>query len=183
LDPHQAGQFIERRAGTTVYNGWMKLFSHDILNDLTAKAAASPRRRAHLNIHTTPSDPVQRFFVVAKQDSYFRPHRHNTKSELAVVLRGYVDVLTFDEAGGVTSRFRVGSDTENFAYETPQNTWHTLMAGTDGATFLEIKEGPYDPATAVEFASWAPAEGDDSAATFQQWLRSAQPGTAAPRNK
>ena len=161
----------------------MKLFSHEILNDLTAKATASPRQRAHLNIHATPIDPVQRFFVVSRPDSYFRPHRHTTKSELAVVLRGYVDVLTFDAEGGVTSRFRVGSDTENFAYETPQNLWHTLIAGTDGATFLEIKEGPYDPATAVEFASWAPAEGDGSVPTFQQWLRSAQPGTAAFKNK
>jgi cupin fold WbuC family metalloprotein len=161
----------------------MKLFSHEILNDLTATATASPRQRAHLNIHATPTDPVQRFFVVSRPDSYFRPHRHTTKSELAVVLRGYVDVLTFDEAGGVASRFRVGSDTENFAYETPPNTWHTLMAGSDGATFLEIKEGPYDPATAVEFASWAPAEGHESVPTFQQWLRSAQPGTLAFKNK
>ena len=161
----------------------MKLFSHETLNDLTAKATASPRQRAHLNIHATPIDPVQRFFVVSRPDSYFRPHRHTTKSELAVVLRGYVDVLTFDAEGGVTSRFRVGSDMENFAYETPQNLWHTLIAGTDGATFLEIKEGPYDPATAVEFASWAPAEGDGSVPTFQQWLRSAQPGTTAFRNK
>ncbi len=161
----------------------MKLFSHDILNELTAKATASPRQRAHLNIHATPADPVQRFFVVSRPDSYFRPHRHTTKSELAVLLRGSVDVLTFDDAGCVTSRFRVGSDTENFAYETPQNTWHTLLAGTKGATFLEIKEGPYDPASAVEFASWAPAEGDQSVATFQKWLRHAQPGTAAYANK
>ena len=82
----------------------MKLFSQDILNDLTAQAAASPRQRAHLNIHTTPADPVQRFFVATQKDTYFRPHRHTTKSELAVVLRGYVEVLTFDAAGGVTGR-------------------------------------------------------------------------------
>lgn len=157
----------------------MKLFSQDLLNDLTTRAAASPRGRAHLNIHATPTDPVQRFFIATQRDTYFRPHRHSTKSELAVVLRGYFDVLTFDAAGAVTGRYRVGANSANIAFETPVNIWHTLLAGSDGAAFLEIKQGPYDPATATQFASWAPAEGHESVPRFQQWLRAAQPGSAA----
>jgi len=31
-----------------------------------------------------------------------------------------------------------------------------VVPGAGGAAFLEVKEGPYDPATAVEFAAWAP---------------------------
>jgi len=157
----------------------MKLFSQDLLNDLTVRAAASPRGRAHLNIHATPADPVQRFFIATQKNTYFRPHRHSTKSELAVVLRGFFDVLTFDASGGVTGRYRVGADSPNIGFETPRGIWHTLLAGADGAAFLEIKEGPYDPALASEFAPWAPAEGDDSVPRFQQWLRNAQPGSAA----
>ena len=157
----------------------MKLFSQDILNELSAKAASSPRLRANHNIHAAGSDPVQRFFIATQRDTYFRPHRHLTKSEFALVLRGYFDVLTFDENGGVTGRYRVGSDTPNIGFETPRGTWHTLLAGTDGAAFLEIKEGPYDPATAAEFAPWAPPEGHESVPAFQQWLWRAQPGSAA----
>ena len=157
----------------------MKLFAHGLLDELTAKATTSPRRRAHHNIHATGNDLVQRFFVAAHRDSYFRPHRHLTKSELAVILRGHVDVLTFDESGAVTDRFRVGTDTPNIAYETPRATWHTLLAATDGAAFLEIKEGPYDPVTASEFPAWAPPEGHESVPAFQQWLRQAQPGSPA----
>jgi len=33
------------------------------------------------------------------------------------------------------------------------------LAVTDGATFLEIKEGPYDPATASQFAPWRHRKG------------------------
>jgi cupin fold WbuC family metalloprotein len=157
----------------------MKLFSHALLDELTAKAGASPRLRANYNIHASPADPVQRFFIVAQRDSYFRPHRHLTKSELALAIRGRFDILTFDADGGVTGRYRVGSDTPNIGFETPRATWHTVLAATDGAAFLEIKEGPYDPATAAEFASWAPPEGHESVPAFQQWLREAQPGTAA----
>jgi cupin fold WbuC family metalloprotein len=157
----------------------MKLFSQAILDELSARAASSPRLRANHNIHASGADPVQRFFIATQKDTYFRPHRHLTKSELALVLRGQFDVLTFDENGSVTGRYAVGSDTANIGFETPRGTWHTLLACTDGATFLEIKEGPYDPATAAEFAPWAPAEGDESVARFQQWLRQAQPGSTA----
>ena len=157
----------------------MKLFSQTLLDELTAKASASPRGRANHNIHASAADPVQRFFIVAQRDTYFRPHRHLAKSELALVIRGHFDVLTFDAGGGVTGRYRVGSDTADIGFETPQGTWHTLLAVTDGAAFLEIKQGPYDPASAAEFASWAPPEGHESVPTFQRWLREAQPGGAS----
>lgn len=160
----------------------MKLFPHDLLDELKQRATASPRARAHHNIHESPADRVQRFFVVANPNSYFRPHRHLTRSELAMVLRGQVNVLVFDEHGTVLQRCSVGDDTANMAYETPQATWHTLTANTDGTTFLEVKEGPYDPATASEFASWAPAEGDAAASKFLEWLKRAQPGDKPPRS-
>jgi cupin fold WbuC family metalloprotein len=154
----------------------MKLFAHALLDELTTKATASPRARAHHNIHEAATDPVQRFFVVSNRHSYFRPHRHLAKSELAMVLRGRFDILTFDERGTVTARYTVGEGTPSMAYETPRATWHTLVSAVDGSAFLEVKEGPYDPATASEFATWAPAEGDPAAARFLEWLRTAQPG-------
>ena len=158
----------------------MKLLSRTLLDELAAKAAASPRARAHYNIHATPADPVQRFLVVAQGDSYFRPHRHATRSELALIVRGRLDVLTFDERGRVTARYAVGEGTDALAYETPQGTWHTIVPGADGGAFLEVKQGPYDPASSAEFAAWAPAEGHASVPKFLAWLRSAQPGDTPP---
>jgi cupin fold WbuC family metalloprotein len=158
----------------------MKVFDARLLDEMAAKAAASPRRRAHFNVHAAATDPVQRFFVVADRPSYFRPHRHLSKSELALVIRGRFDLITFDESGVVTARHVIGGDAPGFGYETPRATWHTLIAQEDGGAFLEVKEGPYDPATAVEFASWAPPEGDASVPDFMQWLRTALPGATAP---
>ena len=160
----------------------LKLVSRALLDELAAKAAASPRARAHHNIHATAADPVQRFLVVAQGDSYFRPHRHASRSELALLLRGGVDVVLFDERGRVLARHAVGEDTESLAYETAHGVWHTLVPWSTGCAFLEIKEGPYDPATAVQFAEWAPAEGDDAVPGFRSWLRGAQPGDLPPRD-
>jgi cupin fold WbuC family metalloprotein len=158
----------------------MKILPRALLDELAATAASSARARAHHTIHATAADAVQRFIVVALRDSYFRPHRHGTRSELAVVLRGQFDVLTFDPDGRVHARYGVGDGTPSMAYETPQGTWHTLVPGPAGGAFLEVKEGPYDPATAAEFAAWAPAEGTASASSFLQWLRDAQPGNTPP---
>jgi cupin fold WbuC family metalloprotein len=158
----------------------MKLFSHALLDELATRAAASPRARAHHNVHEAPTDLVQRFFVVTNRNTYVRPHRHLTKSELAMVLRGRFDILTFDEQGTVTGRYSAGENTPSMAYETARATWHTLVADSDGSAFFEVKEGPYDPATAAEFASWAPAEGAPEVAQFLDWLRKAQPGDRAP---
>ena len=158
----------------------LKLVPHALLDELAARAAASPRARAHHNIHATPEDPVQRFLVVAQGDSYFRPHRHTSRSELALLVRGGVDVLLFDERGRVLARHAVGENADSLAYETAQGVWHTLVPGSAGCAFLEIKEGPYDPATAVQFAEWAPAEGDSAVPGFCSWLRHAQPGDLPP---
>jgi cupin fold WbuC family metalloprotein len=158
----------------------LKLLPQALLDELAAKAAASPRARAHHNIHATPADLVQRFLVVAQGDSYFRPHRHASRSELALLLRGGVDVLIFDERGRVLARHAVGEQTGNFAYETPQGEWHTLVPSAAGCAFLEIKEGPYDPATAAQFATWSPAEGEAAVPAFRAWLRGAQPGDLPP---
>jgi cupin fold WbuC family metalloprotein len=157
----------------------MKLFSGALLDELSAKATASPRGRANHNVHVSADDAVQRFFVVANRQSYFRPHRHRTKSELALVLRGGFDLVTFDESGCVLARYVVDAGGEHLGYETPRGTWHTLIARADGAAFLEIKEGPYDQATAAEFAPWAPPEGDARVPQFLEWLRTAPAGTRA----
>jgi cupin fold WbuC family metalloprotein len=142
-----------------------------MLDELAAKAAASPRLRTHHNLHESPADAVQRYFIVAARDSYFRPHRHPTKGETALVLRGRLDVVTFDSSGAIVARHAMGEGAPSFGYETPPGTWHTLVVHSASTAFFEVKEGPYDPATIVESAPWAPAEGDPKARAYLEWLR------------
>ena len=80
----------------------MLILPRSLLEDLSGRAKAAPRRRAHHTLHAGDADRVQRFFVAAQPDSYFRPHRHRSRSELVLVLRGSFDVLTFDADGVVT---------------------------------------------------------------------------------
>ena len=158
----------------------MKLITADLLDQLAAAAAVSPRGRAHYNLHGSPADLVQRYLVVATRGSYFRPHRHTTRAELALVVRGRLDLIVFDATGTVTARYPLGERASNIAYEQSPGSWHTVVVECDGTAFLEVKEGPYDPASASQFASWAPAEGDPAVARFLEWLRGAAPGDSVP---
>jgi cupin fold WbuC family metalloprotein len=158
----------------------MKLISTRLLEELATAASASPRGRTHYNLHAGAADLVQRYLVVANRGSYFRPHRHTTRAELALIVRGALDLLTFDDAGTLSARHAFGMGAANLAYENGPGLWHTVVVREDATTFLEVKQGPYDPATASEFAPWAPAEGESGVARFLAWARDAAPGDRAP---
>jgi cupin fold WbuC family metalloprotein len=158
----------------------VKVISASLLDELAAAAAASPRGRTHHNLHSSPADLVQRYLVVANRRSYFRPHRHRTRAELALIVRGELDLIVFDDARRITARYGFGAGAGNIAYENGPGVWHTVVVRADATTFLEVKQGPYDPATASEFADWAPSEGDPDVAPFLEWARHAAPGDMAP---
>ena len=142
-----------------------------MLNQLTRQAADSPRQRSHHNVHETLADVVQKLLVAATTQSYFRPHRHVDKSEFALVLRGRFVVFSFDDQGSITQRQPIGEGTGINGLELPPNTWHCWLSLRDDSVFFETKQGPYDPATASEFAPWAPAENTPEAAHYLTMLR------------
>jgi cupin fold WbuC family metalloprotein len=159
----------------------MKKISVTQLEELAQQATRAARGRAHLNVHDSAADLVQRFFVAVEPRSYVRPHRHHTRAELLTVLRGCFDLLFFDDQGTLLARHAVGEGSGVLALETPPNTWHTLISRASGSVFLEVKQGPYDPATAVEFAPWAPAEGAPESLALLEWLGSAEVGHTIPK--
>ena len=157
----------------------MKLVTPSMMDELVDKAGQAQRLRMNLNIHEQLSDPVQRLFIAAKEASYFRPHRHPGKSEFAIVIRGWFDVLIFDEAGIVTERVSVGSGQSAFSLEIPPDAWHTWISRDDASVFFEVKQGPYDPAASVQFASWSPEEGSSGVPDFQARLLKLAAGESA----
>ena len=154
----------------------MKWITAELIDGLIAQAGGNARRRTNHNIHELPADPVQRLFVAARADSYFRPHRHQERAETAIVIRVLLDVLVFDDAGRVVECASVGPGAAKVGFEMPANTWHSWVPRTDDAVFFETKQGPYDPQTAAEFASWAPAEGTPQVKEFVARLRTARVG-------
>jgi cupin fold WbuC family metalloprotein len=156
----------------------MKVFSGDYLNELTAQAECSPRKRQHRNIHESYADPCQRLFNAIEPGSYIRPHRHasDPRDELLIAVRGLMALVTFDEQGMVTGviRFGAGSNGDGSAVgaEVSANTWHTVIALESGCVLLEVKAGPFDPNQPKDLAPWAPDEGSAASEYLNKLIES-----------
>jgi cupin fold WbuC family metalloprotein len=156
----------------------MKKIDKAIIDDLFIKANASPRKRAHFNLHEKLEDPVQRLCVAANSGAYIRPHRHDEpyKWEMFVILFGKAAVLLFDEKGFVTDRVELSATEGLPAIEIQPLVWHTLVIISDAALLVEIKPGPYTQPDEKDFAPWAPAEKEDGAVIFEHHMKTLRVG-------
>jgi cupin fold WbuC family metalloprotein len=153
----------------------VKLISESLFNEVADLAAVSPRRRMNHNFHSGPIDNPHRFLNVLLRGTYVRPHRHldPPKAESFLVLEGSADVILFDDAGSITARYRLGAESSEgrlWGVDLLPGVWHTIAPRTDRVVCFEVKPGPWEPASDKEFAAWAPAEEDPSAAAYSQAL-------------
>ena len=86
--------------------------------------------------------------------TYVQPHQHplSGASETISVLSGTLGFLVFDASGEVEERNRLGSDGLGVLDIEP-GVWHGMVALEADTVILEIKQGPYDPASDKNFAS------------------------------
>lgn len=154
----------------------MKVFSTHYLNELTAQARGSLRKRQHRNVHQSYADTCQRLFNAIEPESYIRPHRHATdpRDELLIAVRGSMALVTFDEQGMLTKVVRFGTDINDeglaVGAEVPAYEWHTVVALEPGCVLLEVKAGPFDPNQPKDLAPWAPDECGPNAKQYLEKL-------------
>lgn len=146
-----------------------------VMDDLVAQAKASPRLRQHLNFHGSYAEPVQRFLNAVEPDSYVRPHRHQPGQgpETTYALTGKAACVTFADDGAVDGVFLMHPAGGSHGVEIAPGTWHMIVSLTSGTVLLEIKQGPYDPNAAKQFADWSPQDGSPEAADFQLFIGAA----------
>ena len=153
----------------------MKRIDHQLLATLSTQAAASPRKRAHHNLHPRLDDKVQRLCIAMEPGTYVRPHRHMQPEtwEILLILSGAVALLIFDDSGRVLERTELAAGGEVAAVEIPANTWHAVASLKTGTVVFEVKQGPYEPIAEANYAPWSPADGA-AAQRLEAWYRTAQ---------
>lgn len=160
----------------------MKRIDNQLLATLSNQAAASPRKRAHHNLHPRLDDQVQRLCIAMEPGTYVRPHRHMQPEtwEILLILSGAVALLIFDDNGKVLERIELAAGGEVTAVEIPVNTWHAVASLKTGTVVFEVKQGPYAPITEANYAPWSPADGVQ-AEPLEGWYRNARAGDTVPR--
>lgn len=122
-----------------------------ILDDLTAKAKASPRLRMNLDLRNSADDTSQRMLNAIEPGSVLPIHRHQKTSEVMVCLRGKLRVEYYDELERTcTESFIIGPNGTNVAVSIPIGVWHTVHALESGTCIIEMKNGKYEPLPDVD---------------------------------
>ena len=117
-----------------------------LMDDLTAKAKASPRLRMNLDLRNSDQDGSQRMLNAIEPGSPLPIHRHRKTSETVVCLRGRLVWEFYDELERTcTERIELRPDGPVVALNVPIGQWHTVHALESGSVILEVKDGPYEP--------------------------------------
>jgi cupin fold WbuC family metalloprotein len=138
----------------------------ELIDKVIEQARTSPRLRMNYNFHPELSDPVQRLINALGPWTYIRPHKHTTKEESFVLLRGTVLAVVFNEDGSIREHAILSATSGILGVEFEENCYHMLTSLETGSAVYEIKEGPFVPHTEGSSASFAPKEGTPEAKVF-----------------
>lgn len=121
------------------------LIDNALLDEVSFKAKASPRLRMNYNFHQSLDDKCHRFLNAVEPGTVVPIHRHPTKDESFVILRGKVKVTTHKDDGSVIEDVVLSQESGNYGVDIPKNVWHKLESLEPGSVIFECKEGPFVP--------------------------------------
>ena len=121
------------------------IINKNLLDQVSGQAKASPRLRMNYNFHQSLEDKCHRFLNAVEPGTVVPIHKHPTKDESFVILRGKVRVTTHNDDGSVIEDVVLSQESGNYGVDIPKNVWHKLESLEPGSVIFECKEGPFVP--------------------------------------
>ena len=115
----------------------------ELLDKVAEQAKASPRLRMNYNFHQSLDELCHRFLNAVEPGSEVPIHKHPTKDETFVILRGKVRVTTHRGDGSIIEDVVLSQESGNYGVDIPKNVWHKLESLEPGSVIFECKEGPF----------------------------------------
>ena len=116
-----------------------------LLDKVSEQAKASPRLRMNYNFHQSLDEKCHRFLNAVERGTEVPIHKHSTKDETFVILRGKVRVTTHNDDGSIIEGVVLSQESGNYGVDIPKNVWHKLESLESGSVIFECKEGPFVP--------------------------------------
>ena len=119
------------------------IITSTILDELTAKAKASPRLRANYDLRNSAEDGSQRMLNAIEPGTVMPIHRHRNSSETCVCIRGHFEEYFYDSEGHLTDTIDMRPCGTVINISAGQ--WHSLKSLESGTVLLECKDGRWEP--------------------------------------
>ena len=123
----------------------MKVIDEPLLEKESSEAKESPRLRMNYNFHQSLEDKCHRMLNAVEPGTVVPIHRHPTKDESFVLLRGRVRVTTHNDDGSVKDSIVLNPEEGLYGVDISKNVWHSLESLESNSCIFEVKEGPYIP--------------------------------------
>lgn len=120
------------------------IIDKNLLDQVSAQAKESPRLRMNYNFHQSLADKCHRMLNAVEPGTQVPIHRHPTKDESFVVLRGKVRSTTYNDDGSIIESVVLCAEDGVYGVDIPRNVWHKLEA-IESSVIFECKEGPFVP--------------------------------------
>lgn len=130
------------------------IITKEILDELSAKAKASERLRANLDLRNSAEDLSQRMLNALEPGIIMPIHRHRGSSETCVCIRGHFEEYFYDSEGRLAETVDMAPGGVVLNIEKGQ--WHSLKCLESGTILLECKNGKYEPLSEDEILSAQP---------------------------
>ena len=116
-----------------------------LLNTVSNQAMESPRLRMNYNFHKSLDDKCHRMLNAIEPGTDIPIHRHPTKDESFVVLKGSVRSSIYNDDGSIIESVVLCPRNGLFGVDIPKGVWHKLESLESGSVVFECKEGPFVP--------------------------------------
>lgn len=116
-----------------------------LLDQVSEQAKASPRLRINYNFHHSLDEKFHRFLNAVEPGTEVPIHKHPTKDETFVLLRGKIRVTTHNDDGSIIDDIVLCPKEEKYGVNIPKGVWHKVESLVSGSCFFECKEGPFVP--------------------------------------
>ena len=133
----------------------MKVIDQTLLDKVSAQAKDSPRLRMrsalplcfakNYNFHQSLDELCHRFLNAVEPGTEVPIHKHPTKDETFVILRGRVRVTTHNDDGSIIEDYILCPEDGRYGVNIPKGVWHKLECIKANSVIFECKEGPFVP--------------------------------------
>jgi cupin fold WbuC family metalloprotein len=121
------------------------IINEQLLDEVTRRAKNSPRLRINYNFHQSLDEKCHRMLNAVEPGTDVPIHRHPTKDESFVILRGKVRSTTYNDDGSVIESVVLCQEDGVYGVDIPKGVWHKIESLESGSVIFECKEGPFVP--------------------------------------
>ena len=121
------------------------IIDKNLLDQVSEQAKSSRRLRMNYNFHQSLDDKCHRFLNAVEPGTVVPIHRHPTKDESFVILRGKVRVTTHNDDGSIIEEVVLSQESGCYGVDIPKGVWHMVESLELGSVIFECKEGPFVP--------------------------------------